>query len=200
MIAGGNHTSVSCREAAKGVSSVTLSCYHSTNHTPSVSLCSTAPPPGSRECTKPPLKGLAGVAVLDGVQLLNAKLRRRIAPEGSAAVRRIPIGMHQGEFVQAHLAPPLGELSSKARLRGAARSHGYRKTKANPYNPERTLYGFALDFIKPWVLTATPQPLRRQLSSALSGCTPSRTATPAKPFRGAWGCGSFNGSGRRRGR
>ena len=31
----------------------------------------------------------------------------------------------------------------------------------------------------------TPQPLRRQLSSALSGCTPSRTATPAKPFRGA---------------
>ena len=33
----------------------------------------------------------------------------------------------------------------------------------------------------------TPQPLRRQLSSALSGCTPSRTATPAKPFRGAWG-------------
>ena len=61
------------------------------------------------------------------------------------------------------LAPPLGELSSKARLRGAARSHGYRKTKANPYNPERTLYEFALDFIKPGVLTATPQPLRRQL-------------------------------------
>ena len=52
------------------------------------------------------------------------------------------------------MAPPLGELSSKARLRGAARSHGYRKTKANPYNPERTLYGFALDFIKLWVLTA----------------------------------------------
>ena len=48
MIAGGNHTSVSCREAAKGVSLVTLSCYHSTNDTPSVSLCSTAPPLGSR--------------------------------------------------------------------------------------------------------------------------------------------------------
>ena len=38
----------------------------------------------------------------------------------------------------------------------------------------------------------TPQPLRRQLSSALSGCTPSRTATPAKPFRGAWGLASTN--------
>ena len=37
-----------CREAAKGVSLVTLSCYHSTNDTPSVSLCSTAPPPGSQ--------------------------------------------------------------------------------------------------------------------------------------------------------
>ena len=37
MIAGGNHTSVSCREAAKGVTLVTLSCNHSTNHTPSVS-------------------------------------------------------------------------------------------------------------------------------------------------------------------
>ena len=34
MIAGGNHTSVSCREAAKGVTLVTLSCNHSTNHTP----------------------------------------------------------------------------------------------------------------------------------------------------------------------
>ena len=49
---------------------------------------------------KPPLKGLAGVAVLDGVQLLNAKLRRRIAPEGFPAVRRIPFGMHQGEFAR----------------------------------------------------------------------------------------------------
>ncbi len=35
MIAGGNHTSVSCREAAKGVPLVFLTCYHSTNHTPS---------------------------------------------------------------------------------------------------------------------------------------------------------------------
>jgi len=48
MIAGGNHTSVSCREAAKGVPSVTLNCCHSTNDTPSVSLCSTAPPLGSQ--------------------------------------------------------------------------------------------------------------------------------------------------------
>ena len=58
MIAGGNHTSVSCREAAKGVSLVILSCYHSSNNTPSVSLAGSevpsslpAPPPGSRGCT-----------------------------------------------------------------------------------------------------------------------------------------------------
>ena len=55
MIAGGNHTSVSCRAAAKGVPPVTLSRYHSTSHTPSVSLAGSeepsslpAPPPGSR--------------------------------------------------------------------------------------------------------------------------------------------------------
>ena len=36
MIAGGNHTSVSCRAAAKGVQLVTLGCYQSTNNTPSV--------------------------------------------------------------------------------------------------------------------------------------------------------------------
>ena len=132
MIAGGNHTSASRREAAKGVSSVTLSCYHSTNHTPSVSLCSTAPPPGSRECTKPPLKGLAAVRhSQNGVQLLNAKLRRLT-------------------FVSRRGQPRYAEYHSEC-------------TKANPYNPERTLYGFALDFIKPGVLTATPQPLRRQL-------------------------------------
>ena len=39
-----------CREAAKGVSLVTLSCYHSTSHTPSVSPFGLpAPPSGSRE-------------------------------------------------------------------------------------------------------------------------------------------------------
>ena len=55
MIAGGNHTSVSCRAAAKGVPPVTLSCNHSSNNTPSVSLAGfeepsslPAPPPGSR--------------------------------------------------------------------------------------------------------------------------------------------------------
>ena len=54
--------------------------YHSTGDTPSVSLAGSevpsslpAPPSGSR--VQPPLKGLAGVAVPDGVQLLNAKLR-----------------------------------------------------------------------------------------------------------------------------
>ena len=49
MIAGGNHTSVSCREAAKGVPPVALSCFHSTNHTPSVRPFGLpAPPSGSR--------------------------------------------------------------------------------------------------------------------------------------------------------
>ena len=69
-----------CREAAKGVSLVFLSRHHSSNNTPSVSLAGSevpsslpAPPSGSR--VQPPLKGLAGVAVPDGVQLLNAKLR-----------------------------------------------------------------------------------------------------------------------------
>ena len=63
------------------------------------------------EPRKPPLKGLAGVAVLDGVQPFHAKLRWRIAPEGSGAVRRIPFGMHQGEFAEAKPQAPLkGEL------------------------------------------------------------------------------------------
>ena len=49
MIAGGNHTLVSCREAAKGVPLVFLTCYHSTNHTPSVRPFGLpAPPSGSQ--------------------------------------------------------------------------------------------------------------------------------------------------------
>ena len=93
MIAGGNHTSVSCREAAKGVSLVILSRCHSTSRTPSVSPYGLpAPPPGSQGMrqTSPERGGGA------------------TAPEGSGAVRRIPIGMHQGEFVQAPLASPGG--------------------------------------------------------------------------------------------
>ena len=38
----------------------------------------------------------------------------RYAPEGSGAVRRIPIGMHQGEFVQAPLASPGGSQGDQA--------------------------------------------------------------------------------------
>ena len=67
------------------------------------------------------------------------------------------------------------------------RSADCQKIQLPPGGSQGGLYEFALDFIKLQVPTATPQPLRRQLSSALSGCTPSRTATPAKPFRGAWG-------------
>ena len=90
--------------------------YHSTGDTPSVSPDGLpAPPLGSR--VQPPLEGLAGVAVLDGVQLLNAKRRRRIAPEGSGAVRRIPFGMHQGESAEVLLASPGGKLSLSAALR-----------------------------------------------------------------------------------
>ena len=72
MIAGGNHTSASCREAAKGVQSGTLSSSHSTNDTPSVSLTLDSSPTGEPSLTAPERGG------------------RRIAPEGSGAVRRIP--------------------------------------------------------------------------------------------------------------
>ena len=66
-------------------------CYHLTGDTPSVRPFGLpAPPPGSR--VQPPLKGEDGAT----------------APEGSAAVRRIPFEMHQGEFEQATLASPGG--------------------------------------------------------------------------------------------
>ena len=65
------------------------------------------------------------------------------------------------------------------------RSADCQKIQLPPGGSQGGRYEFAQGFIKPQVPTATPQPLRRQLSSALSGCTPSRTATPAKPFRGA---------------
>ena len=57
-----------------------------------------APPPGSQ--VQPPLKGEDGAT----------------APEGSGAVRRIPLKMHQGEFVQS-LAAPFGGSAAK-RQRG----------------------------------------------------------------------------------
>ena len=82
-----------CREAAKGVQLVTFGCYQSTNNTPSVSPYGLpAPPPGSQGMrqTSPERGGGA------------------TAPEGSGAVRRIPIGMHQGEFVQFSWLPDGG--------------------------------------------------------------------------------------------
>ena len=45
----------------------------------------------------------------NGVQLLNAKLRWRIAPEGSGAVRRIPFGKSEANSHRP-LLPPLGEV------------------------------------------------------------------------------------------
>ena len=110
MIAGGNHTSVSCREAAKGVLLVTLSGYHSTGNTPSVRPFGLpAPPPGSQ--VQPPLKGLAGVAVLDGVQPLNAELRTAHRAGGVSGGTQNTIMETHGESAEVSLAPPMGELA-----------------------------------------------------------------------------------------
>ena len=96
---------------------MTLSCYHSTDHTPSVSPFGLpAPPLGSQ--VQPPLKGLAGVAVLDGVQLLNAKLRTAHRAGGVSCGTQNTIMETQGEFVQS-LAAPLGGSAAK-RQRGWA--------------------------------------------------------------------------------
>ena len=53
----------------------------------------------------------------NGVQLLNAKLRWRIAPEGSGAVRRIPFGKSEANPYSPPLASPGGKLSLSAALR-----------------------------------------------------------------------------------
>ena len=110
MIAGGNHTSVSCREAAKGVPMVFLSCNHSTNSTPSVSLTLDSSPTGEPRlhATSPERGG------------------RRIAPEGFPAVRRIPFKMHQGEFAEAPLASPGGKLARPVR---GVTEEGWRQPK-----------------------------------------------------------------------
>ena len=58
--------------------------------------------------SNPPLKGLAGVAVLDGVQLLNAKLRTAHRAGGVSGGMQNTIMETQGEFVPAPLASPGG--------------------------------------------------------------------------------------------
>ena len=60
------------------------------------------------------------------------------------------------------------------------------RTKANPYNILFEIVRIRLGFILLvfCVTRLTPPALLRRLSFALSSCTPSRTATPAKPFRG----------------
>ena len=112
MIAGGNHTSVSCREAAKGVPPVALSCFHSTNHTPSVRPFGLpAPPSGSRgivrirlrfhktvsACRETPLRlaksRLAAVARLHGAcASLSQPLRAASSALHETAVRRPLVG------------------------------------------------------------------------------------------------------------
>ena len=89
MIASGNHTSVSCREAAKGVSSVFELLLFNEPHPLSQPLRAASSPIGEPSLTSPERGG------------------RRIAPEGFPAVRRIPIGMYQGEFAET-LAAPFG--------------------------------------------------------------------------------------------
>ena len=52
------------------------------------------------------------------------------------------------------------------------RSADCQKIQLPPGGSQGGFCEFARDFIKRWVPTATPQPLRRQLSFALSSCTP----------------------------
>jgi len=83
--------------------------YHSTGDTPSVRPFGLpAPPPGSQ--VQPPLKGLAGVAVLDGVQLLNAKLRT--AQQRRRGLRRYAEYHLECTGTNSYnpLLPPLGEV------------------------------------------------------------------------------------------
>ena len=87
------------------------------------------------------------------------------------AIRRIQFKMHQGESAQPKPQAPLkGELPPQ-RLRGAARGYVFARAWANSYNPKRTFYGFASNFIRLWVPTAKP------LSQARWACQ--------LPFRGA---------------
>ena len=86
--------------AAKGVALVTLSRYHPTNRTPSVSLCSTAPPLGSRVSLAAPAGGSA-VTAAKGVALVA--LSRYHSTNHTPSVR--PFGLP---------APPLGSRVSLA--------------------------------------------------------------------------------------
>ena len=75
------------------------------------------------------------------------------------AVRRIQFKMQSAQ--PKPQAPLKGELPPQ-RLRGAARGYVFARAWANSYNPKRTFYGFASNFIRLWVPTAKPlsQPLR----------------------------------------
>ena len=99
--------------------------YHSTGDTPSVRPFGLpAPPPGSQ--VQPPLKGLAGVAVLDGVQLLNAKLRTAHRAGGVSGGTQNTIMETQGEFAETPLASPGGKLARPVR---GVTEEGWRQPK-----------------------------------------------------------------------
>ena len=138
MIAGGNHTSASCRAAAKRVFTIqrttpplrlaksrltAVARLHGACGRTSQPLRAASSPIG--EPRKPPLKGLAGVAVLDGVQLLNAKLRTAHRAGGVSGGTQNTIMETQGEFVPAPLASPGGvaERSESFKIMIAGGNH-----------------------------------------------------------------------------
>ena len=155
-------------------------CYHLTGDTPSVRPFGLpAPPPGSR--VQPPLKGEDGAS------------RRR----GQARYAEYHLKCTKANSYNP-LLPPLGEVprSGKGGGVGDFESLPFNerhplsqplRAASSPIGEPRGTLRIRPRFHKTAGTYRTPQPLRRQLSSALSGCTPSGTATPAKPFRGAWG-------------
>ena len=62
--------------AAKGVSSVILRCYHSTNHTPSVSLALDSSPTGEPSPTAPERGGGPRVSVAEGFAARRIPIRK----------------------------------------------------------------------------------------------------------------------------
>ena len=96
MIAGGNHTSVSCRGSGKrGVVGISELLPFIERHPLSQAVRPASSPTGEPSPTSPERGG------------------RRIAPEGSGAVCRIPFEMHQGEFAEAPCCPLWGWCSAQ---------------------------------------------------------------------------------------
>ena len=152
-----------CRAAAKGVPPVTLSRYHSTSHTPSVSLAGSeepsslpAPPPGSRGIVRirPRFHKTAGAC------RTPQPLRRQLPFQGRFS--RCPLWGKCRAAAKGVLPVTLSCLHSTNRT-PSVRPFGL---PAPPLGSQGGPYEFAWDFIRACVPAATPQPLRRQLSAA----------------------------------